>query len=194
VGDQRIYPDMSDLWADNTAVLKTFNNTFFEELVILTNHLRKSGYKFHSYFKIADAQHIIDFPEGRACLGQWNIGFIAENDPARDSVRVGIGFRINVSGHPPTLFPGSAAILAAISAGETPAIPGGSERLRTNEALVEGSHKDYQNYVQKITLNQATFNSLFSGSLLYTEPFHLSQSPNFSQAVINDAKNVNSYW
>ena len=35
----------------------------------------------------------------------------------------------DVSVHSPPLFPGSAAILAAISAGETPAIPGGSEHL-----------------------------------------------------------------
>jgi len=34
-----------------------------------------------------------------------------------------------VSVHSPLPFPGSAAILAAISAGETPALPGGSERL-----------------------------------------------------------------
>ncbi|MCX7113714.1 MAG: hypothetical protein NTX45_27275 [Proteobacteria bacterium] len=32
----------------------------------------------------------------------------------------------------PLPFPGNAAILAAISAGETPALPGGGERLRTN--------------------------------------------------------------
>gem|GEM_PF-2356004 len=34
-----------------------------------------------------------------------------------------------VSVHPPPLFPGSAAILASISAGETPTLPGGGERL-----------------------------------------------------------------
>ena len=34
-----------------------------------------------------------------------------------------------VSVHSPLPFPGNAAILAAISAGETPALPGGSERL-----------------------------------------------------------------
>jgi len=36
-----------------------------------------------------------------------------------------------VSVHSPLPFPGSAAILAAISAGETPALPGGSERLHS---------------------------------------------------------------
>ena len=36
---------------------------------------------------------------------------------------------IHVSVHSPLLFPGSADILSAISAGETPALPGGSERL-----------------------------------------------------------------
>ena len=39
---------------------------------------------------------------------------------------------INVSVHSPLPFPGNAAILAAISAGETPALPGGSERLPIN--------------------------------------------------------------
>ena len=34
-----------------------------------------------------------------------------------------------VSVHPPPLCPGSAAILASISAGETPTLPGGGERL-----------------------------------------------------------------
>ena len=40
----------------------------------------------------------------------------------------------NVSVHPPCLYPGSEAILAAISADETSALPGGSERLRLDEA------------------------------------------------------------
>ena len=38
--------------------------------------------------------------------------------------------RLTVSVHPPPFFPGSAAILASISAGETPTLLGGSERLR----------------------------------------------------------------
>ena len=40
-----------------------------------------------------------------------------------------------VSVHPPCLYPGSEAILAAISADETSALPGGSERLRVKRVL-----------------------------------------------------------
>ena len=40
------------------------------------------------------------------------------------------GFQFIVSVHPPCLYPGSEAILAAISADETSALPGGSERLQ----------------------------------------------------------------
>ncbi len=40
-----------------------------------------------------------------------------------------------VSVHPPCLYPGSEAILAAISADETSALPGGSERLPEIQAM-----------------------------------------------------------
>ncbi|MCX7113012.1 MAG: hypothetical protein NTX45_23415 [Proteobacteria bacterium] len=40
---------------------------------------------------------------------------------------------LSVSVHSPLPFPGNAAILAAISAGETPALPGGGERLLLSE-------------------------------------------------------------
>ena len=43
--------------------------------------------------------------------------------------------RVKVSVHPPCLYPGSEAILAAISADETSALPGGSERLRVKRVL-----------------------------------------------------------
>ena len=41
-----------------------------------------------------------------------------------------------VSVHSPLPFPGNAAILAAISAGETPALPGGSERLHSRQVSI----------------------------------------------------------
>ena len=46
-------------------------------------------------------------------------------------------FAASVSVHPPCLYPGSEAILAAISADETSALPGGSERLRLNQIEIQ---------------------------------------------------------
>ena len=46
-----------------------------------------------------------------------------------------LGAALKVSVHPPCLYPGSEAILAAISADETSALPGGSERLRVKRVL-----------------------------------------------------------
>ena len=46
----------------------------------------------------------------------------------------------SVSVHAPLPFPGSEAILAAISAGETPALPGGGERLRGSKGGDESAH------------------------------------------------------
>jgi len=54
-----------------------------------------------------------------------------ERSPLYTSVE-GTSFRLgcrNRKRSPPPLFPGSAAILASISAGETPTLPGGGERL-----------------------------------------------------------------
>jgi hypothetical protein len=95
VGGRRIYPDINDLWYDNSTTLKTFSNRFFEELMDLTNYLRKTGFKFYEFFKIAGPSHIINFPEGTCCICQWNIGFTAGDSCSDDFVRVGIGFRLN---------------------------------------------------------------------------------------------------
>lgn len=152
----RIYPDMSDLQADHVLAGYFNNQQFFQELILLSSHLRKSGYRFFRYFKIPSERHITNFPEGRACLGQWNIGFFAESDPKDDCARVGIGFR-------------------------------------TNEALVVGSHREYQNYVDKVRRNQGGFNNLFNGQLGYSEPLVLFRSTNHAQAVIKDYPSVNPF-
>ena len=92
---RRIYPDVSDLWYDNSTTLKTFSNRFFEELLELTSHLRRVGFKFNKFFKIAGPFHIINFPERTCCLCQWNIGFTAGTSSSDDFIRVGVGFRLN---------------------------------------------------------------------------------------------------
>lgn len=154
----KIYPDMSDLQADHVLSGYFNNQQFFQELILLSSYLRSAKYKFYRYFKIPTncEKHIINFPEGRACLGQWNIGFSADGDPKDGCVRVGIGFR-------------------------------------TNEARVIGSHGEYQNYVNKIKINQLGFNNLFTGQLGYSEPASLFSSTNHAQKVINDYPNVNRF-
>lgn len=97
VGQGRFYPDIGDLWYDNSTILHVFTNRFFEEISQLTCQLRQSGIPFHRFFKIASERHIIDFPEHTCCLCQWNIGFSAGAISNHDMVRVGIGFRLNDS-------------------------------------------------------------------------------------------------
>ncbi|GEM_PF-113148 len=72
-----------------------------------------------------------------------------------------------VSVHSPLPFPGNAAILAAISAGETPALPGGSERLPDEQV------QDVDQFILRFTKLQDTMGSrLFPAILHYlTEPF-----------------------
>ena len=103
---QWVYPDMLDLQKDNNINLANyFNLILFSELTNLTHEVNKYGYQFFDYFKIPldhnspqfVGRHVTNFPKDRTCLGQWNIGFYADpNNWTMDSVRVGIGFRVNI--------------------------------------------------------------------------------------------------
>ena len=61
-----------------------------------------------------------------------------------------------VSVHPPPLFPGSAAILASISAGETPTLPGGGERLQTLKDVVHSKIAELVNFPNVSNIKKLT--------------------------------------
>jgi hypothetical protein len=59
----------------------------------LLKRLYGTRYRFDRDYCVYE-RHICVFPQGRACRGQWNIGFSAGTSHADDFARIGLGFRL----------------------------------------------------------------------------------------------------
>ena len=94
---------------------------------VIVNILNGLYFPKENVLKSTQDKVLIDMPGSDLSLCK----FMINPDDIDSTIEICPEF--NVSVHSPLPFAGSAAILTAISAGETPALPGGSERLQFNQ-------------------------------------------------------------
>jgi hypothetical protein len=60
------------------------------------NALAKTPYKLDPFFRVG-VRHLYNYPRGKYCRKQWNVGFWADPVGNNHSIRIGIGFPLKPS-------------------------------------------------------------------------------------------------
>lgn len=91
VSPQSYRPTVSELYQENRVSRQFLIETMD---LIKTITTRNAAYRFDPDFRVYP-QHITNWSRKRAFRKQLNVGFYAGDNPDEDSVRIGLGFRLN---------------------------------------------------------------------------------------------------